>query len=313
MSAGTPATTAAPSAGETGSIYDIGYRKYEGARLGRAHAIRSLFLQSLRSSYGIGRGGRAKIAPFVLGFLVCIPALAIVAAQALLRQLPGAEAFEGELPVRYDTYAGTIGIFVILFCAAQAPDQFGRDQRHSLLALYFARALRREDYALARMAGFMVAVLILQLVPQVLLFLGHVLLATDIGQGIADDLPELAAAVAQGALTAALLGGLAMAISAFTPRRAYAVAGIIALFIIPNIVAGIVVGLGSIDVGRWLVLLSPTSVLDGTNAFLFDVPLGTQFDGSLLDLPVIAYFAAAAAGIVGAIGLTIRRFQRITA
>jgi ABC-2 type transport system permease protein len=314
MSAGTPVVAGPPAgAADSGSIYDIGYRKYEGPRLGRAHAIRSLFLHSLRSAYGIGRGSRAKIAPLALAFLVCIPALGIVAAQALLRQFPGGEAFEGELPVRYDTYAGTIGIFVILFCAAQAPDLFGRDQRHSLLALYFSRALRREDYAMARMAGFMVALFILQMLPQVLLFLGQVLLATDIGQGIWEDLPEMAAAAAQAALTAALLGGLAMAISAFTPRRAYAVAGIIALFVIPNIVAGIVVGLGSIDIGQWLVLLSPTSVLDGTNAFLFDLPYMSQFDGYIFEMPTFGFFAAAAAGIAGSVVLCIRRFQRLTA
>src|SRR4051794_27986963 len=156
----------------SGSIYDIGYRKYDGPRLGRAHAIRSLFMHSLRSSYGIGRGGRAKIAPIGLGFLVCIPAIAIIAAQALLRQFPGSEGLQGQLPVRYETYASTIGIFVILFCAAQAPDLFGRDQRHSLLALYFSRALRREDYAVARLAGFMVAMLVLQVLPIALLFLG---------------------------------------------------------------------------------------------------------------------------------------------
>lgn len=314
MSASVPAAGAqSTAAAETGSIYDIGYRKYEGPRLGRAHAVRSLFLHSLRSSFGIGRGGRAKIAPLTLGFLACIPAVAIVAAQALLRQFPGGESLEGELPIRYETYAGTIGIFVILFCAAQAPDLFGRDQRHSLLSLYFSRALRREDYALARIAGFVVAVFILQLLPQVLLFIGRILLATDVVKGITDDLRDMAAVVAQAVLTAALLGGLSMAIAAFTPRRAYAVAGIIAVFIIPNIVAGIVVGLRSLDLGQWLVLLSPTSVLDGTNAFLFDAPQSSEFEGAILFVPVAAYFAAVAIGIVGSVAVTIRRFQKVTA
>lgn len=306
--AGTAAATA-----ETGSIYDIGYRKYEGPRLGRAHAIRSLFFHSLRSSFGIGRGGRAKIAPLALGFLVSIPAIAIVAAQAMLRQFPGGEALEGELPIRYDTYAGTIGLFVILFCAAQAPDLFGRDQRHSLLSLYFSRALRRTDYALARIAGFVVALFLLQLLPQLILFLGQVLLATDLLKGVTDDLPEMAAVVAQAVLTASLLGGLSMAISAFTPRRAYAIAGIIALFVIPNIVAGIVVGLGSLEIGRWLVLLSPTAVLDGTNAFLFDAPQESQFESVIIFMEPVAYFAAAALGIAAAVAVTIRRLQRITA
>jgi ABC-2 type transport system permease protein len=307
-----PVIAATPAA-ETGSIYDIGYRKYEGPRLGRAHAIRSLFSHSLRSSFGIGRGGRAKIAPITLGVLVCIPALAIVAAQALIRQIPGGQGFEGQLPVRFDTYASTIGIFVVLFCAAQAPDLFGRDQRHSLLSLYFSRALRREDYVLARMAGFAVAIFILQMLPQVLLFVGQALLATDVLQGMIDNLHPMAAAIAQAALTAGLLGGLSMAVSAFTPRRAYAVAGIIALFIIPSIVAGIVVGLGSADVGRWLVLLSPTSVLDGTNAFLFDTPRIGQFQGYLDAVPDIAFLVTAAGGIAGSIAITIRRFKGLTA
>jgi ABC-2 type transport system permease protein len=309
----TSEATAALAAAETGSIYDIGYRRYDGARLGRAHAVRSLFLHSLRSSYGIGRGGRAKIAPLVLAFISCIPALAIIAAQALFRQFPGGGSLDDELPIRYDTYASTIGLFIILFCAAQAPDLFGRDQRHSLLSLYFARALRREDYALARMAGFMVAVFMLQLLPHVVFFLGQVLLATDIVQGMVDDLPEMAAVVVQAALTAGLLGGVSMAISAFTRRRAYAVAGIIAAFVIPSIVAGIVIGIGTLGLGRWLVLFSPSSVLEGTNAFLFDTPLGGLFEGFILDVPDVAFFAAAAIGIAASVAVTIRRFRGITA
>ncbi|HYK94406.1 MAG TPA: hypothetical protein VE011_00845 [Candidatus Dormibacteraeota bacterium] len=306
-------TAAAAPAAETGSIYDIGYRKYDGPRLGRAHAIRSLFTHTLRSSFGIGRGGRAKIAPLTLGFLACLPAFAIVAAQALIRQFPGGQGFEGQLPIRFDTYASTIGLFVVLFCAAQAPDLFGRDQRHSLLSLYFSRALRREDYVLARIAGFAIAVFIVQMLPQVLLFLGQALLATDVLKGMIDELQPMTAAAAQAALTAALLGGLSMAISAYTPRRAYAVAGIIALFVIPSIVAGIVVGLGSAEIGRWLILLSPGSVLDGTNAFLFNTPRGGQFGGFLEPIPDVAYLVAAAVGIAGSIALAIRRFRGITA
>ena len=89
-----------------------------------------------------------------------------------------------------------------------------------------------------------------------------------------------------------------MAIAAFTPRRAYAVAGIIALFVIPNIVAGIVVGLGSYDIGSWLTLLSPTSVLDGTNASC-STCRGIRFDDVIIFLEPWAYFAAAAVGIAG--------------
>ncbi|TAK01454.1 MAG: hypothetical protein EPO36_05340 [Chloroflexota bacterium] len=301
--------TAATSAGATGSIYDIGYRRYEGTRLGRGHAARSLFVHSLRSSYGIGRGGRAKIAPIILGVMALIPAVGIVAALTLFAQFGAGREFDEQVPIRYDTYAGTISTIVILFCAAQAPELFGRDQRHGVLALYFARALRRSDYALARIGGFIAALLILELLPQVILFLGRVLLTSDIPEAVADDLPSVGPVLAQSALAAGLLGGLSMVVSAFTPRRAYAVAGIIALFTIPNVVAGIVVGLGSSTIGTWLTLVSPTSILDGTNAFLFDTRLDSDF--FFVDLPGIAFVGAALVGIGGSIAITLRRFARI--
>ena len=61
-----------------GSIYDLGYRRYEGPRLGRAHAIRSLVVHSFRTTFGLGRGGRAKVAPIVFGALAILPAVIIV-------------------------------------------------------------------------------------------------------------------------------------------------------------------------------------------------------------------------------------------
>jgi ABC-2 type transport system permease protein len=303
----TPVTAASP----TGSIYDIGYRGYEGPRLGRSHAIRSLLSHSLRTAYGIGRGGRAKIAPFIFAALAILPAIAIVGVLMLAMRFGAGEQLAEQSPIRYDTYFGTMSIFVALFCAAQAPELFGRDQRHGTLSLYFARALRRSDYTLARIAGFVAALLLLELVPQLVLFSGRVLLSPDIVSAIREDLPSVPPILAQGVLSAGLLGGLAMAISAFTPRRAYATAGIIALFTIPPIVAGVVSGVGSSDLGNWLFLASPTSVLDGTNSALFDTPLSSEF--FFIELPDVAYFAAAFVGIVAAVVIAVRRFERITA
>ena len=300
----------AGAGGAAGTIYDIGYRRYDGPRLGRGHAFLALFDHSLRSSFGIGRGGRSKIAPFILGALCLLPAVGMVAALTIFAQFGGG-GFVDRAPIRYDTYAATISTIVILFCAAQAPELFGRDQRHGVLSLYFARALRRSDYALARIAGFITALLILELLPQLLLFLGRVLLTPDIPKAVGDDLPSVGPVIAEAILSAALLGALSMTVSAFTPRRAYAVAGIIALFLIPNIVAGIVIGLGSSTLGSWLTLLSPTTILDGTNAFLFGTSLGG--DLSFVDLPLVAYLGAAIVGIVGGVGIAIRRFTRISA
>ena len=96
-----PASVGTPS----GSIYDLGYRGYEGPRLGRAHAIRSLFSHSLRSAYGIGRGARAKIAPLVLGAMAVVPAVAFVGVLAMAARLGEGtgELIEQGSPFGYET------------------------------------------------------------------------------------------------------------------------------------------------------------------------------------------------------------------
>ena len=296
-----------------GSIYDLGYRGYEGPRLGRAHAIRSLFLHSLRTAFGIGRGGRAKIAPITVGAMALLPAVALVGILTLASRF-GERAEElliGQAPIAYNTYFATITIPLVLFCAAQAPELFGRDQRHGVLSLYFARALQRTDYAIARIAGFVAALIVLQLLPNALMFGGRVLISPDILDGLRREVAPMPAVLAQVLLSSALLGCLAMVVSAFTPRRAYATAGLIALFLIPSIIAGVVTGLGSSGIGPWLILSSATSALDGTNAVLFN--LAPDSFSFFVSLPDWAYFAAVLAGIAGSLAISIRRFAKITA
>jgi ABC-2 type transport system permease protein len=302
--------TALPPVSRAGNIYDLGYRRYEGPRLGRAHAIRSLVFHSFRTTFGIGRSGRAKAAPITFGAIAILPAVIIVGGLTIAarfgfdRQLDDAEI------IGFNNYYSSVTAIIALFCAAQAPELFGRDQRHGVIALYFARALRRSDYALGRLLGFVLATLLLLLLPMVILFLGRVLLSTDIGGSFAANLPNVAPVVAQGLVIAGLYGGLAMAVSAYTPRRAYAVAGIIALFVLPGLVAGIVIRIGSSLVGTWLVLLSPNTIIDGTNALFFGRSLGEEY--FFIDMPLWAFLVAAIAEIVFVVTLILRRFARLT-
>ncbi|MEA2606219.1 MAG: type transport system permease protein [Chloroflexota bacterium] len=302
--------SALPPVSRAGNIYDLGYRRYEGPRLGRAHAIRSLVFHSFRTTFGIGRSGRAKAAPITFGAIAILPAVIIVGGLTIAarfgfdRQLDNAEI------VGFNNYYSSVTAIIALFCAAQAPELFGRDQRHGVIALYFARALRRSDYALGRLLGFVLAILLLLLLPMVILFLGRVLLSTDIGGAFGANLPNVPPVVAQGLLIAGLYGSLAMAISAYTPRRAYATAGIIALFVLPGLVAGIVVRIGSSLVGTWLVLISPNTIIDGTNALFFGRSLGEEY--FFINVPLWAFLVAAIAEIVLVVVLILRRFARLT-
>ncbi|MEO5940705.1 MAG: hypothetical protein ABIZ72_06975 [Candidatus Limnocylindrales bacterium] len=305
-----PPAAASPPPGRAGNIYDLGYRRYEGPRLGRAHAIRALIGHSFRTTYGIGRSGRAKAAPIIFGAMAILPAVIIVGGLTIAarfgfdRQLDDAEL------IGFNNYYSAVAAIVVLFCAAQAPELFGRDQRHGVLALYFARALRRSDYALGRLVGFGLALLAMLLVPMVILFLGRVLLSVDIAKAFGSNLPNIPPILAQGATIAALYGGLAMAVAAFSPRRAYATAGIIALFVLPGLVTGILISIGSSTIGTWLVLLSPNTIIDGTNALYFQRSLGEEY--FFVTIPSWAFLAAAIIEIGVVVALILRRFARIT-
>jgi ABC-2 type transport system permease protein len=302
--------SALPPITRAGNIYDLGYRRYEGPRLGRAHAIRSLIVHSFRTTFGLGRSGRAKAAPIILGAIALLPSVIIVGGLTVAARFGFERQLDDTDLIGYDNYFSAITAIVVLFCAAQAPELFGRDQRHGVLALYFARALRRSDYAVGRLVGFMLAILVLLLLPMALLFLGRVLLPADIAAAFGSNLPNLPPVLAQGLVIASLYGGLSMAVSAYAPRRAYATAGIMALLILPAVVIGIVISIGSSPVGTALALLSPNMILDGTNALFFNHSLGQEY--FFIDVPRQAFLVGAIVEVGVASALILRRFARIT-
>ncbi|HEX6138849.1 MAG TPA: ABC transporter permease, partial [Candidatus Limnocylindria bacterium] len=67
----------------TGAIYDLGYRGYDGPRLGRSAAVATLFWHSLRAAFGWGRSGRSKIVPWGLTAFALAPAVVAAAIAAL--------------------------------------------------------------------------------------------------------------------------------------------------------------------------------------------------------------------------------------
>ena len=299
------------SSGPGGSIYDLGYQAYDGPRLGRRSAVLALFTQTVRSCFGIGRGGRAKIAPLVLAGLAILPAVLAVGFAALASQAGAAGGELGDAsPITYASYHSIVGILIMLFCAAQAPELFGRDQRYGVLPLYFSRVLTRPDYALAKLGGLIAALLIVELSPYIILFVGRVLVAPDPVAGLSDEISAVPKFLLQGLLVAGLLGGIAGLIAAWTPRRAYATAAIIAVFIIPPIIVAIIGAQANEDFARIAVFLSPSDILDGTNAAIFG-SLSENAVVASLALPGWAYLVAAVVGIFGSIALTVRRYLRI--
>jgi ABC-2 type transport system permease protein len=313
------AETTPPAAGggaipgaPAGSIYDIGYRAYSGPRLGRAHAIRALYTSSLKGLFGIGRSGRSKIAPFTLAALMLLPALAAVAFDVLIRravgQSPSDQLFES--PIQYGTYLGLILTLLILFCAAQAPELVGRDQRHRVLVLYFSRALERADYALAKLGAIVTALILVYAAPLLLMFVGRIFAGSDVPTALVENVQDVAPAVLVAPAMAFVLGGISLAAAALTPRRAYATAGIIAIFIIPPIVIAVAQEVARGAVAQYVVLIGPAQVLDGVNAFLFGRPPGDEMV-QFARLPGPVYVATAVVMAAASIAVVLRRYQKI--
>ena len=301
------------ASGPGGSIYDLGYQSYTGPRLGRRSAVRALFSQTIRACFGIGRGGRAKIAPFTLGGHRDPARGARRRVRGARRPGgPGGAVIENASPIRYDSYHGLVSVLIMLFCAAQAPELFGRDQRYGVLPLYFSRVLTRTDYALAKVFGLMVALFAVDVTPYLILFVGRVFVAPDPATGLADEIAVVPKFLLQAVLVAGLLGGIASLIASYTPRRAYATAAIIAVFIIPPIIVGDRRRPDGQDLARVTSCSArPTSSPAPTRRS--SGPISDNPVVLSVDLPGWAYVAAAAIGIVAAIGLTVRRYLRIAA
>ena len=248
-----PEHAAQDAPGDRGVIHDIGYRHYDGPRLGRTSIWRAMFVEGLRGSYGLGRSARSKVVPALLLAAICLPALIVV----IVASVTGAD----ELPLGYTAYPRNLELLVAIFVAAQAPVLVSRDLRFRVVSLYFSRPMERLDYVLARWASLAAAVLVLLAVPLTLLLAGALLAEMPLGEQLADHLRALA----QAALLAVLLSGVALVIAAVTPRRGLGVAAIITVLLVLSgvqaTVESIAVNEGEASLAGYSRLLSPSTLV----------------------------------------------------
>jgi ABC-2 type transport system permease protein len=252
----------------SGVIHDIGYRRYEGDRLGRAQIVAALCWHSLRSAFGIGRGIKAKIVPVLTFGIMCLPAVvdAVIVARSPLQARQ----------VSYDSYVPALRILVmIVFLSAQAPELVSRDLRSRVLPLYFARPIGRLDYPLAKLAAFILACLAMLEIPLIILYLGTIAQAHG-GSVIWGETRALIPGLLIGLMWSVLLASVALAISSLSGRRAYAAGGVAIFFLLTWTLARLLVAIATRNVAslhppaaaQLYALISPFTVLDGVRQWL---------------------------------------------
>jgi ABC-2 type transport system permease protein len=285
-------------------IHDIGYRRYDGARLGRAAIVRALYLHSFRAAFGLGRSARSKVLPFLLLGTMLLPAALIVAVLVLF----GAP----DVPVSYPRYTVIMQAVIGVFVAAQAPALFSRDLRFRTLALYFSRPLPRSDYVLAKYAAMVSAVAVLTVAPLLVIYLGALLAKLPVGE----QTKNVAVGVAGALILSCVLGGIGALIASLTTRRGFGVAAIISVLTLSyggaSLAADIVQHAADAEVAGYLGLLSPVTLVDGLQTLV----LGGEYSGVApppdTALAAFVYLLATVVVVAGSVGLLLLRYRKVT-
>ncbi|TDE08948.1 ABC transporter permease [Jiangella asiatica] len=248
-----------------GVIHDIGYRGYDGPRLGRGAVARALYVHSLRGAFGLGRSARAKVLPMLLLGVMCLPAFIIaVIANATSSVLT-------ELPLPYSRYAVVAQGILTIFLAAQAPQAVSRDLRFKTVPLYFSRPLERSDYVLAKFAGLSTAMFLLLAAPLLIMYIGALLAEFPAGRETTDVALALVGAVA----FAIVFAGVGLVIASLTARRGFGVAAIITVFALSFAAISSLQGIiryveDDATLAGWLGLFSPITLVDGFQTWVLD-------------------------------------------
>ncbi|MGC0330891.1 ABC-2 type transport system permease protein [Streptomyces sp. SAI-170] len=291
------------AAGDQTRIHNIGYRSYDGPRLGRSYATRSLYSQSLRGAYGLGRSVKSKVLPMLLFVVMCVPAAIMVAVAVATKA--------SKLPVDYTEYAIFLQAVISLYVASQAPQSVSRDLRFKTVPLYFSRPIETADYVRAKYAALASALFILTAAPLLVLYVGALLAKLD----FTDQTEGFAQGLVSVALLSLLFAGLSLVIASVTPRRGFGIAAVIAVFTISygavSALQGIAELQNSSDAIAWIGLFSPVTLIDGVQ---------TAFLGATSSYPGgvgpsngegVVYVLFTLGLIAASYGLLIRRYKKV--
>jgi ABC-2 type transport system permease protein len=286
-----------PTGQRYGEVFDRGYAHYDGPRLGRRQAVRSLVGYSMKRAMGIRKSWTAKVLPFLLYVAAVVPLIVMIGISAVV---PEAEF------ASYSGYLTAIFMVVGVFVATTAPEMLCPDRRERILPLYFSRAIARFDYVIAKVAAMTLLTMTLSLVPAVILWLGRQLVSDSPWQAIRDNMGDLGRVILIGTLTAVVLGTVGLAISSLTDRKVVAVIVILVGFLVFTAMGNI--GYELLEDEEWskyLILLSISDSFAAVSEHLFHD--GQNYFAEEADLPLWLYLTYMAA--VVAIGLLILRWR----
>lgn len=280
-------------------IYEQGYRKHDGERLGVGSSIRSLALHSATRALGLRRTFWAKLLPIAAVVIAYLPAAVFVGIAALI---PEEVTNEIDAIPTYHEYYGFITSAIILFVALVVPEVLCSDRRHGMLGLYLASPLTRETYLVSKVLGLAPVLGLVTLGPPLVLLVGRVLV--DAGpEDVGDFFLLLLRALLSALVVTSVYLAVSLAAASLTDRRAIASAGVIlSLFVTGTITSTLV---ESLDMDEHVYLL---------NLMVVPYDLVQRIYGASPDLDGVSTAASVAANlawVLGGAGVVLWRYRSL--
>ena len=256
-------------AATSGTVFDIGYRNYTGAREGRSRSRAAVFKDGVRAALGFGRGGRAKVLPWLsIGLLAGIALIMALIAGAAERMVGPGATERLNLPTHGDYY-GIASIILFVFAALVGPELLCRDRRERVINLYLVRPLTGTDYIVSRWTAFLTVMMAAAWLPQIILLFG--LSAGDPAPGtyLREHWLDIPRFLAAGVAISVYTTTLALLTASFTTRRAYASVFLVGLFVITTpFTVGLAQEMGG-TAGAWVSMFNLTNIPVHVNDIIF--------------------------------------------
>lgn len=286
-------------------IVDRGYQHYEGERHGAGRSVLAITTGTMRRALGFKRPASAKVLPVLLVIGSFLPAIAVIIFRVLfptrvLRRLTSPDQLWP-----YPRYFGWLELIVVVLAALAASEALCPDRRQRVLSLYYASPISPMLYLVGQMIAVATVLLLVALAPVFLLWAANVGLADDSVSYFRGHADQALRILAAGAIVATVNAALALAVSAYTERKAYAAAALIGGILAVSGVAGIIRGAVRAGWSQYSILFDPLLTPPHVAQWLFGQRLEPGISGWL-------YLVAALLMATGGALATVRAYRAVS-
>lgn len=279
----------------TGTIHDLGYKRYAGAR--RSAGTRWLVIarNQMASAWKTWWRFKASLGLAVLTTFIAGGVMFILRDRAVL-DFAGqfaARMADATLPKSIEWYTRA-GFLVSLTIGARV---IAGDVQSGAFTFYFARSVRPRDYVLGKLGGMIGLMALVMLAGPLVLALARLGLSEDSAQLVA-SLHLIPKALAVGVLGTLVFAVVPLAFSSLFGSVRYAMAMWAAYYL----VFGLMVSLLGRATGSWIGALDLATALEAVGMHLFDLHLfrgragHVPFDAALASLAIHAVLGLAILG-----------------